>query len=160
MIGYTWFKTPDSDCFHCVEQHKGSIKELYSFEQLASEEGFVIAPFSPITNCPIVVLRPDECSTHSFPTLESCELHLQQSPNEHQRKAYAEVFHKFHAALLNQQFSKLVLSRTEEHALHITEEQAKQLFLHACARYPHLFVALINTPKTGIWLMATPETLI
>lgn len=45
MIGYTWFKTPDSNCFHCVEQHKGSIKELYSFEQLASEEGFVIAPF-------------------------------------------------------------------------------------------------------------------
>ncbi len=160
MIGYTWFKTPDSNCFHCVEQHKGSIKELYSFEQLASEEGFVIAPFSPTTNCPIVVLHPDECSTHSFPTLESCELYLHQPQNEHQRKAYAEVFRKFHTALLKQQFSKLVLSRTEEYPLHITEEQAKQLFLHACARYPHLFVALINTPKTGLWLMATPETLI
>ncbi len=122
MIGYTWFKTPDSNCFHCVEQHKGSIKELYSFEQLASEEGFVIAPFSPTTNCPIVVLRPDECSTHSFPTLESCKLHLHQPQNKHQRKAYAEVFHKFHTALLNQQFSKLVLSRTEEYPLHITEE--------------------------------------
>ena len=160
MIGYTWFKTPDSNCFHCVEQHNGSIRELYSFDQLAGEEGFVIAPFSPTTNCPIVVLHPDECSTHSIPTLEKCELYLNQPNNPPQRKAYSEVFGKFHAALLNQQFSKLVLSRTEEHTLHITEDQAKQLFLHACAKYPHLFVALINTPTTGIWLMATPETLI
>ena len=160
MIGYTWFKTPDSNCFHCVEQHNGSIRELYSFDQLAGEEGFVIAPFSTTTNCPIVVLHPDECSTHSIPTLEKCELYLNQPNNPHQRKAYSEVFGKFHAALLNQQFSKLVLSRTEEHTLHITEDQAKQLFLHACAKYPYLFVALINTPTTGIWLMATPETLI
>ena len=124
MIGYTWFKTPDSNCFHCVEQHKGSIKELYSFEQLASEEGFVIAPFSPTTNCPIVVLRPDECSTHSFPTLESCELHLHQPQNEHQRKAYAEVFHKFHAALLNQQFSKLCFLAPKN--THFTSPKSRQ----------------------------------
>ena len=89
MIGYTWFKTPDSNCFHCVEQHKGSIKELYSFEQLAGEEGFVIAPFSPTTNCPIVVLRPDECSTHSFPTLEpgTTKINLHKNDTEDYLKA-------------------------------------------------------------------------
>jgi isochorismate synthase len=35
-----------------------------------------------------------------------------------------------------------------------------QQFMRLCARYPHAFVSLVYTPKAGIWMGASPETLI
>ena len=39
-------------------------------------------------------------------------------------------------------------------------DSLKALFLKTCRMYPRLFVALVYTPQSGLWLMATPEILL
>jgi isochorismate synthase len=56
-------------------------------------------------------------------------------------------------------FQKVVLSRTKEIQL-LSEADHVQNFLHLCSRYAHAFVSLVCIPGTGIWLGASPETLI
>jgi isochorismate synthase len=56
-------------------------------------------------------------------------------------------------------FHKVVLSRTKEIEL-LSEPDNVQQFMRLCARYPHAFVSLVYTPKAGIWMGASPETLI
>lgn len=56
-------------------------------------------------------------------------------------------------------FQKLVLSRC-----HVEPRKDGlspfDLFVTACSLYPRLFVSLVYTPQTGMWLTATPEILL
>ena len=68
-------------------------------------------------------------------------------------------FANFHSQLENDTFRKIVLARCADEVL---EEKVKpiELFYRACALYPRLFVALVDTAKSGCWLTATPEILL
>ncbi|MDO1447976.1 chorismate-binding protein [Rhodocytophaga aerolata] len=56
-------------------------------------------------------------------------------------------------------FRKVVLSRTKEITL-LSNPDNVQNFLSLCSRYPHAFVSLVFIPDVGIWMGASPETLI
>jgi isochorismate synthase len=56
-------------------------------------------------------------------------------------------------------FNKVVLSRYEDHHMD-GDIKMYDLFLKATEQYPNAFVYLLWIPKTGIWLGATPETLL
>ena len=96
-------------------------------------------------------------------------------------EAYAKEFECFHRQLSEGKFSKIVLARKLRIQSHrqpfesvLTSvvqdagktsavqnaDSLKALFLKTCRMYPRLFVALVYTPKSGIWLMATPEILL
>lgn len=63
----------------------------------------------------------------------------------------------FHGQLERGVFRKIVLARKS--TLH-TRLSAEALFQKACRQYPRLFVALVYTEPSGMWLMATPEILL
>ena len=42
----------------------------------------------------------------------------------------------------------------------VDEMDAEGLFLRACRMYPRMFVVLVSTPQSGMWLAATPEILL
>ena len=73
--------------------------------------------------------------------------------------AYHIDFANFHAQLMGRSFKKLVLSRSL-----IMERQEDDtpltLFQRACKRYPRMMICLAYTPKSGMWLTATPEILL
>ena len=74
--------------------------------------------------------------------------------------AYYKVdFANYHAQLKNDTFRKIVLARCADEK---TEEKLDPmaLFYKACAMYPRLFIALVETEKSGCWLTATPEILL
>jgi isochorismate synthase len=130
---------------------------LSSCESLNGVEGFVIAPFSISSASPLVVIRPEECHTLK---LENVEPATSYSYVEHSDPAqYRLDFERMHRHLLQGEVSKIVLSRQCE--LQVDSQiDAGTLFSRAVRLYPHLFVALISTPMTGTWLMATPEALL
>lgn len=64
------------------------------------------------------------------------------------------------AAIRQNQFKKIVLSRTKE--VEYSEEfQPAKAFFKLATAYPHAFVSLINLPEQNeLWLGASPETLV
>ena len=75
------------------------------------------------------------------------------------RARYHIDFSNFHSNLLNGEFQKIVLSRCVQEKR--GEEQSPlTLFQKACELYPRMFISLVYTPQSGMWLMATPEILL
>lgn len=145
---------------HCTlaVQHEGEPEILASVDQLNGKEGFVVAPFSPSAECPILLMHPDEVKLMAVREPEEKpgrERASTSSPAE--RESYSSDFRAFHEQLTAGKFRKLVLARPARGTWSGREEA---LFMRLCCQYPRLFVALVSTGKSGTWLMATPEVLL
>ena len=75
------------------------------------------------------------------------------------RETYGADFRCFYDSLKAGQFAKLVLSRCADVPAD-GQIDALELFENACQMYPRLFVSLTYTPRSGLWLTATPEILL
>lgn len=158
MTAFAYYRLPCEQHATYVAQHVGEPEILSSVAQLNGKEGFVIAPFQPSAECPVVLIHPDE--VRDFVPEAQCvddakgERRVQKSPCT---EAYARDYECFHGQLERGVFRKIVLARKS--TLH-TRLSAEALFQKACRLYPRLFVALVYTEPSGMWLMATPEILL
>lgn len=75
------------------------------------------------------------------------------------RLRYHIDFASFHAHLQTGEFQKIVLARCSHERLR-EGVTPLELFQKACERYPRMFVTLVSTRRSGLWLMATPEILL
>lgn len=158
MTAFAYYRLPCEQHAIYVAQHVGEPEILSSVAQLNGREGFVIAPFQPSAECPVVLIHPDE--VRDFVPEAQCVddakggRRVQKSPCT---EAYARDYECFHGQLERGVFRKIVLARKS--TLH-TRLSAEALFQKACSLYPRLFVALVYTEPSGMWLMATPEILL
>ncbi|HEY9551190.1 MAG TPA: isochorismate synthase, partial [Prevotella sp.] len=135
------------------------LERLPSIEALQNKSGFVFAPFHCSASHPVLLLPMDACETHPLPhhsLLETAATITNSDKTD--RARYAEDFKRFHEPLASGRFAKLVLSRSRE-VQTANALPPESLFFRACQLYPNLFVALVSTPVSGTWLMATPEIL-
>ncbi len=158
---FAYYRLPFAEEYTRIIQDSGRLVTLHSVSAFGCHHGFAVAPFETTDECPIVVIEGEE-STVPLPTthLPSPTTH-HPSPTTHRpsSKTYADTFSRFHAELQSGRFQKIVLARQEI----VTEESsysAEDLFFRACELYPRLFIALVSTPQTGTWLVATPEILL
>lgn len=126
-----------------------------------SRPGFVFAPFHADGRSPFIFIRPDVFRQVSLPpdSLPPGFSFRPASPVNDLRVDYDSRFRIFHDALRHKRLQKVVLSR----CLPLTTSSPVSplvLFARACRRYPHLFVALVSSPASGSWLVATPELLL
>lgn len=158
MTAFAYYRLPCEQHATYVAQHVGEPEILSSVAELNGKEGFVIAPFQPSAECPVVLIHPDE--VRDFVPEAQCVddakggRRVQKSPCT---EAYARDYECFHGQLERGVFRKIVLARKS--TLH-TLLSAEALFQKACRLYPRLFVALVYTEPSGMWLMATPEILL
>ena len=158
MTAFAYYRLPCEQHATYVAQHVGEPEIFSSVAQLNGKEGFVIAPFQPSAECPVVLIRPDE--VRDFVPEAQCVddakggRRVQKSPCT---EAYARDFGCFHGQLERGVFRKIVLARKSTLP---TRLSAEALFQKACRLYPRLFVALVYTEPSGMWLMATPEILL
>lgn len=161
------YRLPHQQQCVLVDQIGGLPRELPSCAELCGCEGFVMAPFAPSADCPILLLRPDRVTAFAgadhvealipVDSVENIESQIEPQPFSH--ADYQVDFANFHEHLVNGEFSKLVLSRSVD----IKRKPgltAISLFAEACRRYPRVMVALVSTPQAGTWLTATPEILL
>lgn len=158
MTAFAYYRLPCEQHATYVAQHVGEPEILSSVAQLNGKEGFVIAPFQPSAECPVVLIHPDE--VRDFVPEAQCvddakgERRVQKSPCT---EAYARDYECFHGQLERGVFRKIVLARR---SVQTTRLSAEALFAKACRMYPRLFVALVCSEASGMWLMATPEVLL
>ena len=60
MIAFAYYRLPYLHHATYVAQHVGEPEVLSSVAELNGKEGFVIAPFAPSSECPVVLMHPDE----------------------------------------------------------------------------------------------------
>lgn len=159
MTAFAYYRLPYLHHANFVAQHQGEPEVLSSVAELNGKEGFVIAPFSPSSDCPVLLIHPDESRLLAISeerTASSSETELKESISAHD--IYAEDFECFHRELEKGTFRKIVLARKA--TLRLADKDFEKLFMKACRMYPRLFVALVYTPQSGMWLMATPEILL
>lgn len=159
MTAFAYYRLPYLHHANFVAQHQGEPEVLSSVAELNGKEGFVIAPFSPSSDCPVLLIHPDESRLLAISderTASSSETELKESISAHD--FYAEDFECFHRELEKGTFRKIVLARKA--TLRTADKDFEKLFMKACRMYPRLFVSLVYTPQSGMWLMATPEILL
>lgn len=161
MAAFAFYRLPYKDSYTLVMQNDDDPEKLSSVDELNGKSGFVIAPFMPSEECPILLMRPDvvkHIKLKAEMTIQEAEVYLS---SKKEKQAYAQDFETFHEQLEKGKFDKIVLARCSkmksEACAHI---QTKELFLKACQMYPRLFIALVSTTQSGTWLMATPEILL
>jgi isochorismate synthase len=151
-----------------VIQLTGEIQKYKSVTDLMDAQGLVIAPFIISGDTPLILLRPDihlkgrsVIADLKVPAQEKAPVIL---PKENKiadigKHDYLILANKTIAKIQAGEFEKAVISRT------ITTEIPKnlsiaELVIALKAKADNAFVYLINTPATGIWLGASPETLL
>ena len=169
-------------------QHEGEPLKLKSYTELNGKRGFVMAPFAVSPDQPILLIEADEVRSVDISrkeeggkrkenSTETLSSFLVESYNQiispssfllppsskesslSSRQRYHIDFSNFHSNLLNGEFQKIVLSRCVQEPR--KEEQLPMtLFQKACELYPRMFISLVYTPQSGMWLMATPEILL
>ena len=171
MTAFAYYRLPYLHHAHYVVQHEGEPEVLSSVAELNGKEGFVIAPFSPSGDCPVLLIHPDESKLIAVGN-ENSSVEMAPNLSDDGFEAYAREFECFHHQLSEETFSKIVLARKASlvsdkiriKKLDDADAQdiasLKALFLKTCRMYPRLFVALVYTSQSGMWLMATPEILL
>ena len=163
---FALFRLPYDGVATLIEQTSDSPVELTAARELGTQQGFVVAPFTPSAERPIVVIRPDRITMTDMhdirQQLYDYILKQDYTPRQHDSLPsadYHEDFQRFHQAIENGRFQKLVLSRSIRVERSTDALQPIELFYKACALYPRVMVALVSTERSGMWLTATPETL-
>lgn len=59
MSAFAFYRLPYKDHYTLVMQHDDDPEKLNSVNELNGKQGFVIAPFMPSEECPILLMRPD-----------------------------------------------------------------------------------------------------
>lgn len=156
-MSFVYFRLP-----HSTQVYGNRItdepEEIASLAELNGQRGFVIAPFAPSEQCPVLLLKAD---WQKVDIADDCQLEarLLDAGYGEERRRYAVDFENYHAQLRDGTFSKIVLARSSR--LVATEHiPALSLFARACRKYPRMFIALFSTERSGTWLVATPEILV
>jgi len=158
------YRLPHTDYATLIQQTDGEPERLRSCVELNGRKGFVVAPFEVTEEQPILLIRPDRVERKKVEgddlggnTLQQdyspSTLHLSPSTT------YSIDFANFHSQLEADRFRKIVLARCVEETM---EEPLDPLtlFYRACALYPRMFIALVDTERSGCWLTATPEIML
>lgn len=171
MSSFALYRLPLQQQAVIIEQTEGEPLELMACRELDNCQGFVVAPFVADAAHPILLIHPDHktvCNIEQIKnnlgdaTKKVLEAPCTQASAEgHQPSEYhyQHDFSLFHSHLKRGDFQKIVLSRCDE-LPRDNSTNPLQLFCNACQRYPRLFIALVYTPKSGLWLTATPEVLL
>lgn len=147
---------------------QGDVEELNDCRQLDGCEGFVLAPFVADSRNPIALIVPE---VRERVAVDNVGERFQKMLTEQfwggvmsadcqaAKRENSYPFDLFYDRLQAGDFQKIVLARSQMVAV---PENASpfSFFRNACENYPRLLVALVYTPMSGLWLMATPEVLL
>lgn len=141
-----------------------------------SESGFVFAPFDsnnqsimlPLSECEVLTLKdagiPTESRRFCLDDEKSIKTigHLERSQKvmvlDKSKEDHINLVQKGVATIKKGQFNKVVLSRME--TVELSNSNPIDIFKQLLLSYKTAFVYCWFHPKVGLWLGATPETLI
>lgn len=135
-----------------------STEDLYS-TRVFNESGFVFSPFDDSKQTILIPLDSSKSVTCELGTLPFNDLPQHNiDSNQNEKEVHINLVKKGIKSIETGHLQKVVLSRCE--AIPFAENQFISVFKQLLHNYPNAFVYCWFHPKVGLWLGATPETLI
>jgi isochorismate synthase len=164
MTAYAIYRLPHEDHATLIRQTDGEPAEYLSFAELNGKRGFVVAPFEVKEDQPVLLIQGETEVLSLTDIFRQKNIRDINSPRQSNRVTDISPYYKidfanFHSQLENDQFRKIVLARCVDETME-NPVDSMTLFYTACEMYPRLFIALVETQKSGCWLTATPEILL
>ena len=158
-IPFVAYRKPLGDFINLIVQQNDLLYFLKNYEQ----KGFVFAPFD---NQEKTILFPlKKCKFLSVPISDLKEnLKLNQEvkyeliSDKENRSNHIKLVQKGIDFLKLEKVKKVVLSRKEK--VDFVRTSKSELFSRLIHNYPLAFVSICYHPKVGLWMGATPETLL
>ncbi len=160
-----WF-APSSDSPQLIAGSQDDIIFPVSIEQLSRIRGFVFAPFKVSDNVPVIVVQP-AVYLKGYQQIQAFSPDTLISPpfsRSTKKTCISTDFHDYlvcvnHAIeqINTAKFSKVIVSRRI--CKEKKNESMGRLFLGMRDKNPGVFVFVVNLPKAGLWMGATPELL-
>lgn len=159
------FRYPNEAVLHIVRCREASILSFtdVSRVEISDRGAFVFASYASSEREPLFLLPPEEQLEISCPSNQSISSKHPFDPNRYgdiaEYERYSEIFGKFHQAVSEGTFDKLVLTRSHTGKFE-QGYSSLSLFMRMLESYPDAFVSLVYLPQEGYWLTATPELLL
>ncbi|WP_233898407.1 isochorismate synthase [Tenacibaculum piscium] len=136
---------------------------LYTSDKY-TEKGFIFAPFDAENTAVLIpennadFLQENTPSFNFSDKISEKNFISQKKATETAEKKHLNLVEKGIQAIVENQFKKVVLSRKE--AISLTDFNAITAFQKLLTNYKNAFTYIWFHPKVGLWLGATPETLV
>ena len=152
-LPFVVYRKPGQPQTQAYRQHGTRLHYVSTFK----EEGFVFAPFDT-EKAP--VLFPTASMEHfEFDTLDTQESYVANTTNSSEQKDnHIELVKKGVVAIEGGAMEKVVLSRKQN--IPLKNNYPYTAIVRLLAKYPLAFVYCWYHPAVGLWLGATPETLL
>ncbi|NJX15546.1 chorismate-binding protein [Tamlana crocina] len=129
------------------------------FSEDYSEIGFVFAPFDDNEKSVLIPLEHSEILTADYQVSDIAKTSgVFKASDASEKENHINLVKKGIQGIEHEKFKKVVLSRSE--SAHLKENNPVVIFKRLLNNYPSAFVYCWFHPKVGLWLGATPETLI
>ncbi|MFI1773539.1 chorismate-binding protein [Thalassobellus citreus] len=126
-----------------------------------TEKGFVFSPFDDAEKTVLMPLEEAEVITLTeqfvIPT-DTGSQSIQDNASTNSRNSHINLIKEGVEAIQDNHFKKVVLSRKE--TVQLEEDNPISIFKRLLHKYASAFVYCWYHPKVGLWLGATPETLV
>ena len=153
-LPFVMFRKPNSKTVVGIFQDNDHVY----FSNDLEGKGFVFAPFQDEN----MVVFPIEFSEINFGTFKLKKIKevilKKQKTNQEEKNRFISLVKKGVDSILNGEFVKVVLSRTE--SIVIKHFKIRKTFKKLLQQYPTAFCYCWYHPKIGFWMGATPETLL
>ncbi|WP_291146580.1 chorismate-binding protein [Flavobacterium sp. UBA7680] len=153
-LPFVIYSKPNTSSVFGLLQQNDSLYKITDY----SEKGFVFASFDEKQ---LVLIPENESEIISadkeITVFETVEIDDQKFDAE-AKIQYEDLVSKGIEAIKNEEFKKVVLSRSEK--VNLSEFDFVQTFQHLVQLYPATFCYCFFHPKIGLWMGATPEQLL
>lgn len=150
------YRIPKSEKVKALLQNNDTIYNVKDF----TETGFVFAPFDDAKETVLIPLNDSRVLRIDKVILNKSEgpYNISDNINILDKNNHLDLVSKGIAAISNSRLEKVVLSRTETEQL--SDSNPITVFKRLLNKYNSAFVYCWFHPKVGLWLGATPETLL
>ncbi|ANW95475.1 hypothetical protein AXE80_03915 [Wenyingzhuangia fucanilytica] len=146
------YKNPNENKIHVIIQ---DTDELIEFEDFTAS-GFVFAPFNDADKA--ILIKPDICFVDQ---VQSVDFELKKNVynnNEDEKLNHINIVNNAINTIKETELSKIVISRKEE--VLVPDFDLLAVYNKLINKYANAYVYVWFHPKVGLWMGATPETLL
>ena len=154
-LPFVAYRKPNANDVFAIFQKDDTLCNTSNF----SEKGFVFAPFDDKEDAVLIPSDISKIVSCDYVTFsKSDDFHYEYSKDEFEKQNHLNLVQKGIEAIKSGQFQKVVLSRNE--CVSLKGSNPITIFMSLLNTYSSAFVYCWFHPKVGLWLGATPETLL
>lgn len=154
-LPFVVYRKPDTNRMNALLQKDA---QLYFSDNL-TETGFIFSPFDEHERTVLIPINNShQIEVNVEGVVEKKNKFVSMETTFEEKSSHINLINKGVEAINNKHFSKVVLSRKETVPLSKTDPIT--IFKRLLSAYPSAFVYCWFHPNVGLWLGATPETLI